>query len=85
MQAVCTEVEAVMSLVLGQEIRGLFMLATSVAAKTGANISSMLQDVRRRQPTEIDFITGYLLKEAHRLGLVCPRNEALLNQVRQLY
>ena len=85
MQAVCTEVEAVMSLVLGQEIRGLFMLATSVAAKTGANISSMLQDVRRRQPTEIDFITGYLLKEAHRLGLLCPRNEALLNQVRQLY
>ncbi|RLU03707.1 MAG: 2-dehydropantoate 2-reductase [Ketobacter sp.] len=84
MEAVCTEVEAVMTQVLGEETRGLFTLAKSVAAQTGNNISSMLQDVRKQRTTEIDFITGYLLEQAHRLGLACPSNQALLNQVKQM-
>ena len=85
MQAICNEVETVMSLALERKSDGLYALAKSVAERTGENISSMLQDVRKRQPTEIDFITGYLLREAERLGTHCPHNEALYKQVKQMY
>jgi 2-dehydropantoate 2-reductase len=51
---------------------------------TAANQSSMLRDVLQGRPTEIDYITGYLCSEADRLGVPCPANQQLLNQVRLL-
>ena len=85
MQQVCDEVEQVMGLALDQQTSGLFELAKTIAAKTANNISSMLQDVRKQQPTEIDHITGYLLSEAQRQGVECPRNEWLFKQVKSMY
>jgi 2-dehydropantoate 2-reductase len=85
MQQVCKEVEQVMGLALDQETSGLFELAKTIAGKTANNISSMLQDVRKLQSTEIDYITGYLLSEAQRLGVECPRNEQLFTQVKSKY
>ncbi len=84
MRGICEEVEQVMSKVLGEEITGLFTLAQSVADKTGRNISSMLQDVRRRQPTEIDYITGYLLEQARQQGLPCPHNEIVYDAIKRM-
>lgn len=37
-----------------------------VIESTAENISSMLQDIRALRHTEIDYITGYLLKRARR-------------------
>ena len=32
----------------------------------------MLEDVRARRPTEVDFITGALVREAERAGVEAP-------------
>jgi len=53
-----------------------------VARKTGENISSMLQDVRAKRRTEIDAINGAMVREAERLGLSAPVNQALTNLVK---
>lgn len=55
-----------------------------VIEATQANQSSMLQDIQHGRPTEIDAITGYLLRCAARHKLALPHNAALLAQVRQL-
>lgn len=46
----------------------------TVARKTAQNISSMLQDVRRGRPTEIDYINGAVVREGQRLGIPTPLN-----------
>jgi 2-dehydropantoate 2-reductase len=58
--------------------------ALSVIQATAPNQSSMLQDVELGRATEIEYISGYLVREARRLGVPCPRNERLLTQVRAL-
>jgi 2-dehydropantoate 2-reductase len=52
--------------------------ARRVAAATAANLSSMLQDVLRGAPTEIDAINGAVVREGARLGVPTPANETLL-------
>lgn len=37
-----------------------------------AHLPSMLEDVLARRPTEVDFITGALVREAERLGVPAP-------------
>lgn len=58
--------------------------ALRVATATGANYSSMLQDIRHRRPTEIEQISGYLCREAERLGIEVPTHLEMLKRVRQL-
>ena len=48
-----------------------------VIESTAENISSMLQDVRAFRHTEIDYITGYLLKRARSHGIAVPENARL--------
>jgi 2-dehydropantoate 2-reductase len=49
----------------------------AVARATGANRSSMLQDVLRGSPTEIATINGAVAREGQRLGVPTPVNELL--------
>lgn len=51
--------------------------AEEVAARTAANHSSMLQDVLRGAPTEIDAICGAVVLAGRRLGMLAPINQAL--------
>ncbi|MCX8102994.1 MAG: 2-dehydropantoate 2-reductase [Candidatus Bipolaricaulota bacterium] len=46
----------------------------TVACRTAQNISSMLQDVRRGRPTEIDYINGAVVREGRRLQIPTPLN-----------
>ncbi len=53
-----------------------------VAIATGANLSSMLQDVLRGSPTEIDVINGVIVRQARGLGIETPVNELLTSLVK---
>lgn len=56
----------------------------AVIKGTAENHSSMLQDVRGGRRTEIDYITGHLLRIAAQCGVDMPRNQALLEEVHAL-
>jgi 2-dehydropantoate 2-reductase len=60
----------------------LIRRARLTAIKTGANTSSMLQDVRCGRQTEIDYINGYVVSHGERLGRQCHNNKALVDMVR---
>jgi len=52
-----------------------------VASATSGNISSMLQDIRRGSPTEIDAICGEIVREGKRLKVSTPVNNLLFQLV----
>jgi len=56
----------------------------AVCNATAANFSSMLQDVRRHRPTEIDAINGAIVRVAEKLSLKVPVNIALTEQVKEI-
>jgi 2-dehydropantoate 2-reductase len=47
-----------------------------------AHYPSMLEDVEARRPTEVDLITGSLVREAERLGVPVPLHTALYRLVK---
>lgn len=55
-----------------------------VARKTATNVSSMLQDVQRGTPTEIDAINGAIIQAGERLGMPTPVNRMLWRLVKSL-
>jgi 2-dehydropantoate 2-reductase len=48
-----------------------------MAQLTGANRSSMLQDVEAKRPTEIEAICGEVYREGLRRGVAAPLNQAM--------
>ena len=59
-------------------------LVFSVAEKTAANTSSMLQDVLRGRSTEIEAINGYFVRQAEKHGIAVPVNGALYGMVKAM-
>jgi len=59
-------------------------MTEKVCEATAANISSMLQDVRRKKKTEIDAINGALVREARLYGIPVPENEKLERDVKAI-
>lgn len=53
-----------------------------IANSTRGNISSMLSDVRHGNPTEIDYINGYLLNIGRTHKVRMPTNATLVNLVK---
>ena len=58
--------------------------AVEVAKKTGSNISSMLQDVLRGAPTEVEAINGAVVRLAEQKALLVPVNRSVLSLVKAL-
>lgn len=81
--ALCGEVTAI-SRAAGFNTVASSLEATvaAVIAGTAHNRSSMLQDVLNGRPTEIDYITGYLLQVADRYRIDAPHNRALLEKIK---
>ena len=59
-------------------------IAEDVARKTAANTSSMLQDVLRGAPTEVDAINGEVIKAANKAGVPVPVNRILRYLVKSI-
>jgi 2-dehydropantoate 2-reductase len=76
MHRICIEIDRVTQ-AFNYSLDSAFELAKTVCQLTSNNFSSMLQDKRNGQSTEIDFMTGYLLQQAKKLAISCPHNEAL--------
>jgi len=55
-----------------------------VISATAENFSSMHQDICNQRKTEIDYITGYLLKCAHKHQISVPENQRLYQIVKQM-
>jgi len=55
-----------------------------VARATATNQASMLQDVLRGAPTEIQVINGAIVREGEKLGLLTPVNRVILTLVRAI-
>ena len=56
--------------------------AVEVARRTTSNRSSMLQDILRGAPTEVDAINGAVTRSGERLGVATPVNRTLWRLVR---
>jgi len=56
----------------------------AVCKSTAKNISSMLQDRRRKRPTEIDAINGAVVREGKRMGIATPFNEEIVQQIKEM-
>lgn len=59
-------------------------LCHDICRRTAENISSMLQDVRKRRRTEIDSINGVIVAEGLRLGIGTPVNSMIVNEVKDI-
>ncbi len=54
------------------------------AKATANNLNSMLQDILARKRTEIDYLTGAVIKIARRLGISLPVSETIYTLVKAL-
>ncbi len=80
--AICEELHALLQR-LGYAVsaQDLFTRCWDVMSATAENQSSMLQDVLNGRRTEIEFINGHVVEQAHRLGVDVPVNRALTEAV----
>ena len=62
---------------------GLQQYVMEVIQSTADNVSSMLQDIRTQRHTEIDYITGYLLRRARSHGVTLPENARLFELIKR--
>ncbi|MBW8016951.1 MAG: ketopantoate reductase family protein [Planctomycetes bacterium] len=56
-------------------------LLKMIAGKFGEVESSMLQDVRKNRPTEIDFINGAIVRLGKEYGIETPKNEWICKEI----
>ncbi|MFC0226788.1 2-dehydropantoate 2-reductase [Serratia aquatilis] len=83
-ERICREVISVMEMEgYHTSCEGLIFYVMQVIQSTADNISSMLQDIRAQRHTEIDYITGYLLRRGRSHGLTLTENTHLFEMVKQ--
>ena len=73
--AICGEINALLAALEMPAIENGPELVNKVAAISAENWSSMAVDVRNNQPTEIEFINGFLLRQGNELGVPTPELE----------
>lgn len=83
-QQLCAETTLVMQKLGYATTRDqLITRVNDIIRETADNHSSMKQDIALNRPTEIDFINGYIVHQAQRLGVQTPLHQKLWQQVRQ--
>ncbi len=61
-----------------------YQTARMVCSKTAKNVSSMLQDVRKKRRTEIEAINGAVVALGQVMAIDTPENELLYRQIKEL-
>lgn len=56
----------------------------SLIPTTYAHVSSTLQDIRRKHPTEIDTLTGKIIELGQAHGIAVPVNQMLYREIKLL-
>jgi 2-dehydropantoate 2-reductase len=79
-QVLVAEAEAV-ARAEGVELHGSFRRVLDVCRATAANRSSMLQDMLRRRPTEIEALCGEIVRLGRIHGLATPGNQRVFDMV----
>ena len=83
--SLCREISAILEGLGRNELaREVETDATAVARATAHNRSSMLQDLDAGKRTEIEYITGFLCRQAQLAGISSPCNDALYARIRAL-
>ncbi|WP_419246587.1 2-dehydropantoate 2-reductase [Serratia sp. NFX21] len=83
-ELICREVSSVMEMEgYHTSCEGLQQYVMEVIHSTADNVSSMLQDIRTQRHTEIDYITGYLLRRARSHGVTLPENARLFELIKR--
>lgn len=72
-----------LSLALGYQCPPAFASAQKVCQATADNLSSSLQDVRAKRPTELPWICGFLMAQADQAGHSMPHYRALCQTLEQ--
>lgn len=65
-----------------EDREGVWRNVLTVCEKTAHNQSSMLKDMKGNRRTEIDAISGYLLKEAENMGMELPVTSFVYSSVK---
>ena len=82
LQGICEEVAAVMNrLQLDTTATELRQRVDKVIELTADNYSSMHQDIHFQRRSEIDYISGHVVREAERLSVAAPVNRGLWRQI----
>ncbi len=82
-QGLCQEIgEVAQSAGIELSSQALIESCYKVIAATAANYSSMNRDFAAGRPSEIDFITGFLLQKAGEFGISTPLNQSLYDQLK---
>lgn len=85
LDSICQEVAAVMNAEgYPTSANTLRQQVENVILATAANYSSMNQDIHHHRPTEIDYITGYLVRRAQAHQLAVPTNLGLWQHIKRL-
>ena len=80
----CREAERLLARLDYQLRESIETGAREVLRITAGNWSSMVQDYRSGKPTELEYINGYLLAEADRLGISLSHHQQLHERARHL-
>jgi 2-dehydropantoate 2-reductase len=81
-------VEEAIKVAQGKEIELIYQdMVKEVALiceKTKDNLNSMLQDVRKKRRTEIDFINGAIVREGRKLNIPTPVNKVITDLIKAI-
>lgn len=82
MESIAAEVDEVLVRLDAQWRSDTMERSVELARVTAGNTSSMRSDMRAGLTTEIDFINGWLIRQADRFGLPLPENRRLCRAIR---
>ncbi|KAI9304991.1 2-dehydropantoate 2-reductase [Cunninghamella echinulata] len=80
MYRICQEAAAIIKKDLPSESTdSIYNMVMETCQQVSGNTCSMLQDIKNKQVTEIDYINGYLCKLAKERGIDAPTNKNLVD------